>query len=115
MRRYGDIKYWEEHYKNVEEDTTFDWLEEYPSLKEIISSLKISKESGKILNVGCGNSEFSEKLYDDGYANNYNIDICPNVITIKFYKKYKKLNLFFRKINFIIMKYRLLKIILLFL
>ena len=56
MRHYGDKKYWEQHYKNIEE-ATFDWLEEYPDLKEIIYSLKILKESGKILNVGCGNSE----------------------------------------------------------
>ena len=33
-----------------------------------------------VLNVGCGNSEFSEKMYDDGYKNNYNIDFCKNVI-----------------------------------
>jgi ubiquinone/menaquinone biosynthesis C-methylase UbiE len=37
-------------------------------------------KSANILNLGCGNSEFSEKLYDDGFINNYNIDICPNVI-----------------------------------
>ena len=36
-----------------------------------------------VLNVGCGNSEFSEKMYDDGYKNNYNIDFCKNVIKDK--------------------------------
>ena len=32
------------------------------------------------MNVGCGNSEFSEKMYEDGYVHNYNIDIADNVI-----------------------------------
>lgn len=41
--------------------------------------MKIDKNS-KILHLGCGNSEFSEKMYDDGYHDNYNIDICCNVI-----------------------------------
>ena len=38
------------------------------------------KKDAVILNVGCGNSEFSEKMYDDGFKNNFNIDICQNVI-----------------------------------
>ena len=79
MPNYGDAKYWEERYKNGE-FTTFDWLESYPTLKEIIDSLNISKESGKILNLGCGNSEFSENMYDDGYTNIKNIDISLSVI-----------------------------------
>jgi hypothetical protein len=33
-----------------------------------------------MLNLGCGNSEFSERMYDDGYHNMLNIDICENVI-----------------------------------
>lgn len=33
-----------------------------------------------MLNLGCGNSEFSERMYDDGYNNMINIDICENVI-----------------------------------
>ena len=81
MPNYGDVKYWEERYKNSEYPT-FDWLENYPTLKEIITSLNISKESGKILNLGCGNSEFSENMYDDGYHNIKNIDISHNVINL---------------------------------
>ena len=32
------------------------------------------------MNLGCGNSEFSENMYSDGYKNIYNIDISENVI-----------------------------------
>ena len=81
MPNYGDIKYWEDRYKSSE-DTTFDWLENYSALKDIISSLNISKETGQILNLGCGNSEFSEHMYADGYRNIKNIDISHNVIKI---------------------------------
>ena len=81
MPNYGDVKYWEERYKNSEYPT-FDWLENYPTLKEIITSLNIPKDSGKILNLGCGNSEFSENMYDDGYHNIKNIDISHNVINL---------------------------------
>ena len=45
----------------------------------MIEELKLFKES-KILILGCGNSEFSEELYDFGYKNIYNIDISENVI-----------------------------------
>merc|ERR1711976_965660 len=44
-----------------------------------MDEMKIDKAS-KILNLGCGNSEFSERMYDDGYVENVNIDICSNVI-----------------------------------
>ena len=78
MPNYGEKKYWEERYDS-QKGKTFDWLEDYDSLKSIIKNMGIKKD-GVILNVGCGNSEFSEKMYDDGYKNNYNIDICQNVI-----------------------------------
>ncbi len=81
MPNYGDIKYWEQRYKDTEY-TTFDWLENYQTLKEIIYSLNISKKAGKILNLGCGNSEFSENMYDDGFHNIKNIDISKNVIKL---------------------------------
>lgn len=31
MPNYGDLKYWEERYKN-QKNKTFDWLEDYSSL-----------------------------------------------------------------------------------
>ena len=78
MPNYGEKKYWEERYES-QKGKTFDWLEDYNSIKPIINNLGIKKDS-IVLNVGCGNSEFSEKMYNDGFKNNYNIDICPNVI-----------------------------------
>ena len=79
MPNYGDASYWEDRYKSCE-DPTFDWLEDYSSLKTIISDLNINKETGTVLNLGCGNSEMSEEMYDDGYHNIVNIDISHNVI-----------------------------------
>jgi len=78
MPNYGDPKYWETRYKEQKE-TTFDWLEDYDTLKQIIDDFKLGKES-KVLVLGCGNAEFSEDMYDDGYTNIYNIDISENVI-----------------------------------
>ena len=80
MTKYGDKNYWEERYKN--EQSTFDWLENYEVLKSIIYNLSLNKETSKIINLGCGNSEFSEKMYDDGFHNISNIDISENVIKI---------------------------------
>ncbi len=80
MPNYGNPEYWEARYKDI--NSTFDWLEDYKTLKDIIDNLSIPKETGKIINLGCGNSEFSENMYDDGYLNIYNIDISKNVINI---------------------------------
>ena len=79
MPNYGDPKYWEERYK-TQKGTTFDWLEDYETLNPIINEFKLNKDTSKILNLGCGNAEFSENMYDDGYKNIYNIDISENVI-----------------------------------
>ncbi len=40
----------------------------------------IMKKEDKILMLGCGNAEFSERMYDDGYLNISNIDISTVVI-----------------------------------
>ena len=81
MPNYGDKSYWEERYKSTD-NSTFDWLENYSSLKNIIASLNIPKQTGSILNLGCGNSEISENMYDDGYHHIKNIDISHNVINL---------------------------------
>lgn len=57
----------------------FDWLEDYNSLKDLIYELCPDKNA-RILVIGCGNAEFSEHMYDDGYHNIVNNDISPIVI-----------------------------------
>ncbi|CAI2378812.1 unnamed protein product [Moneuplotes crassus] len=77
MPSYGDPKYWDKRYKD-QEDTTFDWLEDWNSLKEILE--QVVKKDSRILILGCGNAEFSEEMYDAGYEDIENIDISPVVI-----------------------------------
>ena len=43
MPNYGDKNYWEERY-DEQSGTTFDWLEDYESIKPIIDNLGIKKE-----------------------------------------------------------------------
>jgi SAM-dependent methyltransferase len=77
MPNYGDPKYWDKRYTE-NAGTIFDWLEDYNSLKSLLSEL-LTRYS-KILILGCGNARFSEDLYDDEYKNIYNIDISSVVI-----------------------------------
>lgn len=81
MPNYGDAQYWEDRYKSSN-GKTFDWLEDYNTLKTIITDLKFAKKTSKVINLGCGNSVFCEDMYDDGYINILNIDISKNVIEI---------------------------------
>ena len=56
----------------------FDWLEDYNSLKSLLK--QFCQPHHKILVLGCGNAEFSEDMYDDGFPYIYNIDISTVVI-----------------------------------
>jgi hypothetical protein len=38
------------------------------------------EKNSKILIVGVGNSKLTEQMFDYGYENTVNIDICENVI-----------------------------------
>lgn len=77
MPQYGEPDYWDKRYSNQKEKT-FDWLENWESLKPIIWNL-IDKDS-KILMLGWGNALLSQDMYDDGYKNIHNIDISSVVI-----------------------------------
>ena len=79
MSDFLSADYWEERYKNQKEKT-FDWIEDYESLKSILDNLDMDKSKSKILNIGCGNAELSEDMYKNGYLNIDNIDISLNVI-----------------------------------
>ena len=76
---YGDAKYWDERYTLQGPMESFDWLESYYTLKDILQNYMISKKI-KILVVGCGNAEFSADLYDNGYKNITNVDFSKVVI-----------------------------------
>ncbi len=77
MPNYGDPKYWDERYRQ-QHDTTYDWLENYETLKPLLDNI-ISRDQS-ILNIGCGNAIVTEDMYDDGYLNIVNTDISPIVI-----------------------------------
>jgi hypothetical protein len=77
MSDYGNPDYWDERYQK--EDTTFDWLESYETLKPLIEKCAPDRNA-KILILGCGNAEMSEDMYRDGYRNLENIDISGVVI-----------------------------------
>ena len=106
MPNYGDPKYWENRYKNSK--STFDWLEDYSSLKSIISELipEENKKISKILNLGCGNSLLCEEMYDDGYKNIINIDLSETVIKYM-EKRNKEIR---KKLKFFVMDCRELNI-----
>ena len=62
------------------EDGSFDWLENFSSLKGILQEFLTHKDM-RILILGCGNADFSADLYDEGYENITNVDISAVVIS----------------------------------
>ena len=78
MKDYGDPAYWEQTYES-DKERTYDWLISFESLMPKIE--QYLKSEYKILVTGCGNAEFSEKLYDAGYKHIWNNDISKAVIT----------------------------------
>lgn len=75
---YSSTEFWDRRYK--EKDIVFDWYVEYPELKHAIENLYPFPKDASILMVGCGNSNFSEQLFDHGFTNITNIDVSSVVI-----------------------------------
>lgn len=82
---YADPKYWNERYARSKQDV-YDWYGTswngeggLQKLKPFVLSFFPANIS-KILNIGCGNSRFSEELADDGYQDVIAIDISQTVI-----------------------------------
>ena len=100
---YADKKYWLERYENSK--NSCEWYEDYETIKPIINELNLSKRS-VILHVGIGNSEFSEKMYDEGYKKCYNIDFARNVIHyMKQRNKRKRSSMIFETMNILDIEY----------
>ncbi|KAI6103090.1 S-adenosyl-L-methionine-dependent methyltransferase [Pisolithus croceorrhizus] len=78
-REYGTKEYWNSRYTDETPDDTFDWFKSYEDLADDIRTL-IPDNSARILMLGCGNSKFSEDMWDDGYKNIVNVDYSAVVI-----------------------------------
>ncbi|KIN96333.1 hypothetical protein M404DRAFT_1006838 [Pisolithus tinctorius Marx 270] len=78
-REYGTREYWNSRYSDETPDDTFDWFKSYADLADDIRTL-IPDKSARILMLGCGNSRFSEDMWDDGYKNIVNVDYSAVVI-----------------------------------
>jgi SAM-dependent methyltransferase len=72
---YKKREYWDERFK---EEDSFEWLGKYAEFRDIIRAN--IPTSARLLIVGCGNSNLSNDMYDDGYANITNIDFSATVI-----------------------------------
>lgn len=66
--------------KNVlfRNSTEFDWYQDWANLRDVVSQF-INKNS-KILNVGAGNSPFSEEMFEEGYKNIVSTDFSEIVV-----------------------------------
>ena len=65
---YGDMKWWDLRYQKELEP--FEWYQPYAELKPLFDQLTDEVEDRSqvnVLNVGCGNSRFTEDMYYDGY------------------------------------------------
>jgi len=92
---YANPRYWDDYYKKLDEAERFDWYVSWDTatkpankdeaatwgdkkLSAIVGPL-LKKES-KVLMLGCGNSDMSEKMYRDGFEEITNIDISEQLI-----------------------------------
>ncbi|XP_077188691.1 eEF1A lysine and N-terminal methyltransferase [Paroedura picta] len=74
---FGSAGYWERFFRERGE-RAFEWYGEWEELRGPLERYLRRRDS--ILVVGCGNSEMSEQLYDDGYQSIVNVDISERAI-----------------------------------
>jgi len=103
MPNYGDPVYWDDRYAKNGSNNMFDWLEDFASLKKLLS--QYVKPTDKVLIVGCGNANFSEDMYDAGYQNLYNIDISSVCITQMQQRNRKRKHMKYEKMDCCELKY----------
>ncbi|MEE6496117.1 hypothetical protein FKM82_002233 [Ascaphus truei] len=76
-KEFASAEYWEQFFRR-RGDRAFEWYGGYLELCGVLH--KYIKAKDKVLVVGCGNSELSERLYDAGCQNLTNIDVSEVVI-----------------------------------
>jgi len=92
---YGDKQYWDKRYEGQEDK--YDWYLGYEQFRDLIVPLlnvapkdtreskqgegsKRSRSELKVLVVGCGNSDLTEAMYDEGFTDILSIDYSEVVI-----------------------------------
>lgn len=95
ISEFHDKNYWNDFFIERNEKP-FEWYGEWDSIKHYIQK-SVDKKS-KILFIGCGNSNLSSDMYDNGYTNQINIDYSSIVI-----EEMKNKNLSRRDMQFICM------------
>jgi len=86
IHAYSDANYWNNRYKRDPEP--FDWYQPYSGIKHILRREILLSQ--RILMVGCGNSELSQDMIEDGYRDIVNIDIS-GVVIAAMKEKYPKM------------------------
>lgn len=76
--QFNQKEYWDEFFIKTKKEA-FEWYGGYNDIKSYFYNNKIPKNV-KILIIGCGNSNLSNDMYDDGYTNITNIDFSQLVI-----------------------------------
>ncbi|KAF3938945.1 hypothetical protein ABW19_dt0201858 [Dactylella cylindrospora] len=77
--------YWDDRYTSPDEDS-YEWFKSYDQIRGLIEK-HIPDTESSIINLGCGNSLLSPKMYEEGYKRITNIDFS-SVIIGKMIEKY---------------------------
>lgn len=86
---FNKKEFWEGKYASKEQGETFEWYLSFQEFESKFLKFLTSKEL-TILNVGAGNSQISEKLYEKAYKHITNIDYSPSVVS-SMRSRYKEL------------------------
>merc|ERR1711934_942817 len=78
--QYGSRSYWDGRYDDPSNQEAFEWLQDYKSLKEIITQ-QLPNKNGRVLVVGTGRSNLAKDMNADGYADVCGIDWCDKLIS----------------------------------
>jgi len=88
---YANPNYWDDYYNKTEGEERYDWyggwdtaITELSAPQKATQMREILRQyvapDTKLLMLGCGNSDMSEKMYKDGIQNIVNIDISPKLL-----------------------------------
>lgn len=73
---FADVSYWNDRYKQSSD--TFEWHQPWEKVRDAIAGHVIY--SGTAVVTGCGNSEMSRKLVDEGYSKVRSVDFSEVLI-----------------------------------